>query len=95
MLVRKTATVVLFVLITVSMTVNQAEAQRPQRKGFQRPNSQQKGRRPGGRFRPVDKLKVGDTAPDFTLKSLNGKEQVTLSSFQDDKPVVLIFGSYT
>ena len=51
-------------------------------------------------FRSRDTLKVGDKAPDFTLKKLNSKkkkkeEKVTLSSFQGKKPVVLVFGSYT
>jgi predicted dehydrogenase len=45
--------------------------------------------------RPVDRLKAGDPAPDFTLPDLAGKEQVTLSSFRGKKPVVLIFGSIT
>jgi len=45
--------------------------------------------------RPVDKLKAGDPAPDFTLPDLTGKKQVTLSSFRGKKPVVLIFGSIT
>jgi hypothetical protein len=38
---------------------------------------------------------VGDSAPDFSLKTLDGKATVTLSSFKGEKPVVLIFGSYT
>jgi hypothetical protein len=40
-------------------------------------------------------LKAGDIAPDFTLKTLDGKETVTLSDSRGKKPVVLIFGSYT
>lgn len=36
------------------------------------------------------KLKVGDKAPDFTLRSGNG-ENVSLSSFQGQKNVVLLF----
>jgi hypothetical protein len=40
-------------------------------------------------------LNLGDPAPDFTLKTVDGSAQVTLSSFRDRKPVVLIFGSYT
>jgi len=39
-------------------------------------------------------LEVGQEAPDFTLKGLDGKE-VALSSFRGQKPVFLIFGSYT
>ena len=56
---------------------------------------QQAEQRKGRSQRPPDKLKVGDVAPDFTLKSLDGPEQVTLSDFRGKRPVVLIFGSYT
>ncbi|MBI2901451.1 MAG: redoxin domain-containing protein [Planctomycetes bacterium] len=37
---------------------------------------------------------VGKEAPDFTLKSLDGKSEVQLSKLRS-RPVVLIFGSYT
>ena len=40
-------------------------------------------------------LDVGQPAPDFTLKTLSGKAKHTLSSFKGQKPVALIFGSYT
>ena len=40
-------------------------------------------------------LQVGDTAPDFDLTALDKKSRVTLSSFRGQKPVVLIFGSYS
>ena len=43
----------------------------------------------------VGDLKVGDEAPDFELKSVDGKEMVRLSSFEGKREVVLIFGSYT
>lgn len=46
-------------------------------------------------LRAPDKLKVGDRAPDFALKTLAGKKTVRLSSFEGRKPVVLVFGSYT
>ncbi len=39
--------------------------------------------------------RVGDPAPYFTLKTHNGKEEITLSKFRRKKPVVLIFGSFT
>ena len=39
---------------------------------------------------PKTHLKVGDTAPDFTLPSTSGGS-VTLSSFLGKKPVVLAF----
>ncbi len=41
------------------------------------------------------KLKVGDIAPNFTLKTLDEEGTVTLSDSRGKKPVVLIFGSYT
>ena len=40
-------------------------------------------------------LHAGDVAPDFTLKTVDGTAQVTLSSFRGQRPVVLVFGSYT
>jgi len=40
-------------------------------------------------------LKVGDAAPDFGLALLGGEGKVKLSAFKGDRPVVLIFGSYT
>jgi thiol-disulfide isomerase/thioredoxin len=39
--------------------------------------------------------KVGDAAPDFTLKSPDGKEAVTLAKLTGKKPVVLVFGNFT
>ena len=48
----------------------------------------------GGDLRGPDTLQVGDAAPDFKLKSKDGKQEVQLSKLRD-KPVVLIFGSYT
>ena len=39
--------------------------------------------------------RVGDTAPDFELFDLQGENPIRLSNFQGQKPVVLIFGSFT
>jgi hypothetical protein len=39
--------------------------------------------------------KVEQMAPDFTLRTPDGKRQIKLSSFRGNKPVVLIFGSFT
>ena len=39
--------------------------------------------------------KVGDPAPDFALKTRDGTETIRLSQFRDDRPVVIIFGSWT
>jgi hypothetical protein len=37
----------------------------------------------------------GDPAPDFELPLLGGGGSVRLSSFRGERPVALIFGSYT
>ncbi|MHC5211291.1 MAG: EF-hand domain-containing protein [Planctomycetota bacterium] len=63
-----------------------------------------RGREPGGgaeggRRGPRDDgpelATQGRTAPDFTLQREHGGETMTLSSFVDDRPVALIFGSFT
>lgn len=41
------------------------------------------------------KLHVGDMAPDFSLPTLDGKRSVSLADEARERPVVLIFGSYT
>lgn len=40
-------------------------------------------------------LQEGDEAPDFTLSTLDHSSRVTLSSHRGERPVVLVFGSYT
>ena len=50
--------------------------------------------RPGD-FRRVDTVHVGDVAPDFKLKTLDGGQTVHLRVHRGQRPVVLIFGSYT
>lgn len=40
-------------------------------------------------------LVEGDAAPDFTLPTSDRKGSVTLSSHRGQRPVVLVFGSYT
>ena len=40
-------------------------------------------------------LNVGDTAPDFTVKTLGTHAPVSLGSLWTTRPVVLVFGSYT
>jgi hypothetical protein len=40
-------------------------------------------------------LNAGDQARDFTVKTLDTKVPVKLASLWADKPVVLVFGSYT
>jgi hypothetical protein len=38
---------------------------------------------------------LGETAPDFTLKTVGGREEVTLAKLLGPKPVVLVFGNFT
>ena len=38
---------------------------------------------------------VGTVPPDFNLKRMGSEERVRLSGFNDERPVALIFGSYT
>ena len=37
----------------------------------------------------------GDSAPDFTVQTLDTRSPVQLASLWNEKPVVLVFGSYT
>ena len=39
--------------------------------------------------------KLDESAPDFTLKTNDGKAEITLSKLVGTKPVVLVFGSFT
>lgn len=40
-------------------------------------------------------LRVGEMAPNFTLKTSDLASSVQLSKFREQRPVVLVFGSYT
>lgn len=40
-------------------------------------------------------LKVGDRAPDVTLLALDGTTEVRIHDHVGEKPLILIFGSYT
>ena len=57
------------------------------------PHTVARKRHPGDLRQPT-KLRVGDPAPDFNLKGMDGGE-VRLSSFRGQRPVLLVFGSYT
>lgn len=52
-------------------------------------------------FRPLwmsargGQLQVGDAAPDFVLPTADGSRKVKLSDEWRERPVVLVFGSYT
>ena len=45
--------------------------------------------------RQEGRLKVGDRAPDVALLALDGKTPVHLSEAIGEKPLVLVFGSFT
>jgi len=40
-------------------------------------------------------LRVGDTAPDFSLLKQDKSESIQFSALNKQRPVVLVFGSYT
>ncbi|MCH7603792.1 MAG: EF-hand domain-containing protein [Planctomycetes bacterium] len=48
-----------------------------------------------GYSEPQDGAMIGDMAPDFTLSPPDGGRTVSLSSYRNNLPVALIFGSYT
>ncbi len=39
--------------------------------------------------------RIGDLAPDFALSDAGGGPAIRLSGFRDQRPVALIFGSFT
>lgn len=50
---------------------------------------------PRGSRASAGKLKVGDEAPDVELVALDGSSRFRLRERLGNKPLVLIFGSYT
>lgn len=52
----------------------------------------QLGPKDGAKLNPTDleRVKLGDSAPDFTLENLDGK-RITLSELRGKKNVVLVF----
>ncbi len=54
-----------------------------------------RGRRGRIPQRAPDRIDEGDRAPDFKLQTLDGEQEVQLSSARGERPVALIFGSYT
>ena len=41
------------------------------------------------------RLTPGDQAPEFTLSTSDRRSRITLANFRGQRPVVLVFGSYT
>ncbi len=56
------------------------------------PSHAQLGPKDGENLQPTDleRVKVGDTVPDFTLENLDGR-RISLSDFRNKKNVVLVF----
>lgn len=64
------------------------------RKGHTKPNGEYYAP-PDVKERVESKLKIGDDAPDFSLKRSSSDGKIALSQFEGKKPVVLVFGSIT
>ena len=69
---------------------NQNRRNQQQQQRMQQMQNQQSGRRA-----EENALKPGMMAPTFTLQSLDGKDTFDLREYRGERPVVLIFGSYT
>ena len=54
-----------------------------------------KGERAKQKQLDVQAPKAGDRAPDFCLRDVAGENPVSLSDFRGQKPVALVFGSFT
>ncbi len=81
-----------FAVAALLFSLTAAALAQPRRGDRQRPNENGRARQA---MRAPDQLKVGSPAPDFKLKTADGKREVQLSSFKGKRPVVLVFGSYT
>jgi|GEM_PF-4127665 len=86
-------------LATDVMGQNQAQQnrrlQQQQLMRNQQQRNQQQQQTQRGRGAEKNALKAGQLAPTFTLQSLDGKESFDLREHRGQRPVVLIFGSYT
>lgn len=82
---RRTFTTLLALALVATMALD-AYSQRTRRG---------EGRRGKYKMRNDSGLTVGEHAPGFTLKSPDGKSETNLEALRKDKPVILLFGSYT
>ena len=65
---------------------------------FERVTQSIRGIRQGNAFHRVHgphAPRAGDMAPDFELWDVDGRNPVRLSQFRGDRPVALVFGSFT
>lgn len=83
-----------FLCLAVGASCVAAPVEIPQAEQRQQPQrpSRDRGR---GREATGPSLVVGQTAPEFRLKSLDGESETSLSELRKNKPVILMFGSYT
>jgi hypothetical protein len=51
--------------------------------------------KPGDLRDRAGRFKAGDMAPDFNLKVMHKETRVMLSAFRNQRPVAVVFGSYT
>jgi hypothetical protein len=80
--------------------LREALAVSPRRPGGPGPGSGIAATRIVGMFKaetgsPFEGPSVGEAAPDFTLRTHDGKREVSLRQYRGKKPVVLVFGNYT
>ena len=83
----------MMLLLTVLVTATSGVTFAQEREGRQGRRHRGRG---GERMSKDDGApKVGQAAPAFKLKSLDGKTETDLATFRGKRPVVLFFGSYT
>lgn len=83
----------MMLLLTVLVTATSGVTFAQEREGRQGRRHRGRG---GERMSKDDSApKVGEAAPAFKLKSLDGKTETDLATFRSKRPVVLFFGSYT
>ena len=84
----RTVRIVMLAGLTAALIAGAATAQQGRNR---------QGRQGQGRQRQLEEgaLKIGQYAPTFDLKSLDGKDTFGLKGFRGEKPVILFFGSYT
>ena len=95
----------LFAFFTVSLLViltGESAGQGMPGKSQTPPKKTKKGGRPGEIITPAakgerktDTLRVGDPAPNFSLPVVKGDDEICIADFRGQKPVVLVFASYT
>ena len=77
---------------TAQETASQSEQPTDQQAEGTAKRNNARNRGPSGRRKS---LHVGELAPTFSLKSLDGKETFDLRAHRGKRPVLLLFGSYT